>query len=82
MKTIYEHTIGGDGAMAGLYIEDGFVVEKVKYPIAKAAQPAHEFIDNTINSLEARIPGDWEKIALEPARVAAHAAIDKLTSGE
>lgn len=80
MKTIYEHTIGGDGAVAGLYLEDGCLVEKVKYPLTKAAEPAHKFVDSSIDSLEAKIPGDWDKAVLEPVRAAAHIEIDKLVA--
>lgn len=78
MKTIYEHAIGGDGAVAGLYLEDGFLVEKVKYPLTKATDPAKAFVNSAIDSLEAKIPGDWDKAVLEPVRIAALAEVDKL----
>lgn len=79
MKTIYETAVGGDGAVFGLYLsDDGFIVEQVKYPIGKAAKPAHDFVDKAVDGLEAKIPGEWDKVVLEPARVAAHGAIDKL----
>jgi hypothetical protein len=81
-KTIYEHAIGGDGAVAGLYIEDGFLVEKVSYPLSKAAAPAHKFIDTSVDTLEAKIPGDWDKAILEPMRIAGHGMIDKLLGVE
>lgn len=78
MKVIYEHAVGGDGAVAGLYLEDGFLVEKVKYPVGGALAPAHKFIDSAIDGLEDKIPGDWDKIALEPLRVLAHSSLDSL----
>jgi hypothetical protein len=81
MKTIYEHSIGGDGAVAGLYVDGDFVIEQVKYPLAKALDPADKFIDSAIDGLEAKIPGDWDKALLEPARVAAHAELQKLVGG-
>jgi hypothetical protein len=81
MKVIYEHSVGGDGAVAGLYIEDGYIVEKVKYPIAKAAEPAKAFVNKAIDTLEEKIPGDWDKLILEPGRAAALAEIDKLVAG-
>lgn len=80
MKTIYEHSVGGDGAVAGLYVEDGFLVEKVKYPLTKATEPAKQFVNAAIDSLEAKIAGDWDKAVLEPVRVAAIAEIDKVIS--
>lgn len=78
MKTIYEHAIGGDGAVAGLYEDEGFLIEQVKYPIAKAIEPGDKFIDSAVDTLEAKIPGDWDKVVLEPARAAGHAWLKKL----
>lgn len=68
-------------AVLSLEIVDGFVVEQIRYPIAKAAEPAHKFLDKVIDGAEDKIPGDWDKAFLEPARIAGHAAIDKYTKG-
>lgn len=81
MKTVYEHEVGGDGAMAGLYIEDGFAVLKIKYPLAKAMDPADKFLDKSIDSIENTIPGDWDKLILEPARAFGHEELKKLVAG-
>lgn len=80
MKPIYEHSVGGDGAIAGLYIDEegGFIVEQVKYPLNKALEPADKFIDSSIDGLEAKL--GWAKPVLEGLRAAAHAALKKLVS--
>lgn len=80
MKTIYEHAVGADGAVAGLYVEDGFLVEKVKYPLSAAVDPAKAFVNAAIDGLEEKIPGDWDKAVLEPVRLAALLEIDKLVA--
>lgn len=79
MKTIYEHSVGGDGAVAGLYLDGEFVVEQVKYPLAKALDPADKFIDSSIDSLEAKL--GWAKPLLEGVRASAKAALAKLVGG-
>lgn len=77
MKTVYEHTLGD--AIAGLYVDGDFVIEQVKYPLAKALDPADKFIDSSIDSLEAKV--GWAKALLEPLRASAKAALAKLISG-
>lgn len=81
MRTIYEKAIGGDGAVAGLYVDDQYVYETVKYPLAKALDPANKLVDNMIDGLEAKIPGDWDKAILEPLRTGAKAELAKLIGG-
>lgn len=78
MKTIYEHSVGGDGAVAGLYLDEdgGFIVEQVKYPLAEAMDPADKFIDTAVDSLEAKL--GWAKPVIEPLRAAAKSALAKL----
>lgn len=73
MKTIYEHAVGGDGAVAGLYVSDDglFIVEQVKYPMATALEPADKFIDSAVDGLEAKL--SWTKAILDPMRAAAKA---------
>lgn len=56
MKTIYEHAIGGDGAVGGLYVDNGFVVEQVKYPVAKFMAPVLAPLDALEKKLEAIAP--------------------------
>lgn len=82
LTKIIEQPVGGDGAIVGLYMsDDGFIVEQVKYPILKAKAPAHAFVDKAIDTAEDKIPGDWDKVVLEPVRAAGHAAIDKYIPG-
>ncbi len=81
MKPIYEHAIGDDGVVAGLYVDGEFIIEQVKYPIKKAIEPADKFIDSVIDGLEAKIPGDWDRLILEPARAAGHAEVKRLAGG-
>lgn len=78
MKTIIEKQLGD--VMVGLYIEDGQLVEKNSYPIAKATEPANALVDSIVDGLEAKIPGDWDKALLEPIRLAAKAEIASLTA--
>lgn len=80
MKTIYEHSVGGDGAMAGAYVEGGNVVIKASFPLEKAVEPLNKVIDQAIDKLESVIPGDWDKALLEPIRAEAKAALLKLIS--
>lgn len=79
MKTIYEHTVGGDGALAGVYVDDQFIYETVKYPLAKALEAPDQFIDKSIDGLESKL--GWAKALLEPVRVSAKAALAKLIGG-
>jgi hypothetical protein len=74
---IYKGKLGA--ADVSLTIEDGFVVEQVRYPMGDAAPAAHAFLDKSIDGLEAKIPGDWDKVVLEPARIAGHELIKKYT---
>lgn len=79
MKTIYESAVGGDGAMVGLYVDGEFLIEQVKYPLAKALDPADKFIDSSIDALEAKL--GWAKAIIEPIRAAAKAALAKVIGG-
>ncbi len=81
MKTIFEHAIGGDGGMAGLYLDGANVEVKISYPTAMVVSPITDLIDRAINSIEAAIPGDWDKAVLEPIRLAAKAELLALLSG-
>jgi hypothetical protein len=79
MRTIYEHPIGD--AIEGLYIDGEFIIQQTKYPLVKALEPADKFIDSSIDTAEAKIPGDWDKMVLEPLRALAHAELKKLAGG-
>ena len=79
MKVIYEHAIGGDGLVVGLYIEGDKLVEKVSYPLAKALVPFDELVGKAVDKLEALIPGDQKAIA-EGLKKQAHEQIVKLLS--
>lgn len=79
-KVLVEKEFGGDGAKAGLMVEDGALVVKVSYPLDKLLSPVNDVIDSAINKLEALIPGDWDKAVLEPVRAAAKAELVKLLS--
>ncbi len=81
MKTIYEHAIGSDGVVAGLYIDGDSVVEQIRYPMSKALAPVDALIDKSIDGLEAKIPGDWDKAVLEPIRIGAHAELKAFVGG-
>lgn len=63
MKVIYEHAIGGDGAMVGLYIEGGMLVEKFAYPLDKVLSPVKDLIGRGVDKLEVLIPGDQKELA-------------------
>lgn len=80
MKKIYEQGFGGDGAKAGLYVEEKELALKVTYPLEKMLSPVNAIIDQAINKLEAVIPGDWDKALLEPIRAEAKAQLLKLVS--
>lgn len=79
MKTIYEHAVGGDGAIAGLYVDGDMIIESVKYPLAKALDPADKFIDSAVDSLEAKL--SWSKAILDPLRSAAKAWLASAVGG-
>jgi hypothetical protein len=80
MKTLVEQAIGGDGAKAGAYIDNGNLELRVAYPLAKVVEPVNKIIDTAIDKLEATIPGDWDKALLEPIRAEAKAALVALLS--
>lgn len=79
MKTIYEHTVGGDGAVMGAYVDGDWVIIQEKYPLSKAIDPADKFLDSSIDKLEEKF--GWSKAFLEPLRVSAKAALLKLVGG-
>jgi hypothetical protein len=80
MKTLVEQAIGGDGAKAGAYIDNGNLELRVAYPLAKVVEPVNKIIDGAIDRLEAAVPGDWDKALLEPIRAEAKAALVALLS--
>lgn len=82
MKAIVEKEFGGDGAKAGLYLDENALVAKVIYPLEKVLKPVNDVIDAAIDKVEASIPGDWDKAVLEPIRVAAKEQLVKLLSAE
>lgn len=79
MKVIFEKTIGGDGAKVGLYLEEGMIVEKVSYPLAKVLTPFEGVVKSAIGKIEKLIPGDQTAIA-DGLEKDAMAAIVKLLS--
>jgi hypothetical protein len=79
MKVIYEHAIGGDGAVIGLYIEGDKLVEKVSYPLAKVLTPVNSLIGIGVDKLEALIPGDQKDLA-EKLKAQANEQLVKLLS--
>lgn len=78
MKTVYESPVGGDGAKAGLYVEDGCLALKATYPMEKVIKPITDVIDMAIDKIEELIPGDWDKALLDPVKAEAKAAILKM----
>ena len=62
MKLV-EKEIGGDGAKAGLYVEDAALALKVTYPIAKIVEPLAKIGDKAIDKVEQWIPGDQKDLA-------------------
>lgn len=80
-KTIYEANIGGDGGKAGAYINEGSLEVKASYPLSKLVDPVKAAINKGIDSAENAIPGDVDKLVLEPIRAAIMVEIDKLLAG-
>ncbi len=76
--------IGDSGAEASerLVVEDGKLKASIElsYPLDKLAKPVTDIIDQSIDKLEAAIPGDWDKAILEPIREAAHKKVADLLS--
>lgn len=68
MKALYEHAIGGDGAVGGLYLDGGKLKAEVSYPVAALAKPVTDAVDSIFDKAEALIPGDFDKTLLEPLR--------------
>jgi hypothetical protein len=62
-KAIIEKEIGGDGASAGLYVDDSHLSIQVRYPIAKVVEPIAKIADKAIDKLDEWIPGDQKAIA-------------------
>lgn len=63
MKAIVEKDIGGDGAKAGLYMDEQFISVELKYPTAKLVEPITKVADSAIDKLEELIPGDQKAYA-------------------
>ncbi len=63
MKTIVETEIGGDGAKAGLYVNDQELSIKISYPTSKILEPIALVADKAIDQLDKWIPGDQKEIA-------------------
>lgn len=79
MKTIYEHTVGGDGAIAGLYADDQYLYETVKYPLSKALGAPEAAIDAQLTNLETKFPA--LKSGIENLKTAYKAAVAKFIGG-
>lgn len=81
MKTIYEHAIGSGGAVGGLYIEGGKIVEKVSYPLAGLVDEITKPLESVKAKLEAAIPGGhWADPVIDEIFAAAKAEIVSLLS--
>lgn len=57
-KAIVEKEIGGDGAKAGLYVDEEYVSLSIKYPTVKLVEPIAQLADKAIDKVDALIPGD------------------------
>lgn len=79
MKTIYEHSLGGDGGKAGAYIEGTDLAIKATYPLAKVLDPVNKVVDSVIDKLEQWIPGDQKELA-DKLKLEAHAELVQLLS--
>lgn len=79
MRTLYEHTVGGDGAVVGAYVDGEFLVLQEKYPLQKALDAPEILIDKQIDNLETKFP--IAKGLLESARSAYKSAITKFIGG-
>jgi len=80
MKTIVEKEIGGDGAKAGLYLDDGKLKAEVSYPVAKVVEAIVKPLDPLKEKLKALIPGNWDDPLVESAFEGAKTEIVKLLS--
>lgn len=80
MKTIVQTKIGGDGAVADLKLEGGFLVAEVKYPVAALMKPVTDAIEAGFTKVEDVIPGDWDKAILEPIKAGIVAEVLALLS--
>lgn len=80
MKMIYEHTVGGDGGVGGIYLDGGMLVASMKYPVDKILEPVMAPIDMAFEKIEAAIPGDWDKAILEPIKEQMKAELVKMLS--
>ncbi len=67
MKTVIESPIGGDGAVAGVYIDAGMLSAKISLPVAKLAEPIVVELEVLRAKLEDVIPGDWENPLVDAA---------------
>lgn len=82
MKTIVEKPVGGDGAVAGLYIDDsGNLEAKISYPISKLLSPIKGALDPLRMKLEKAIPGQWADPLIDEAFNAAYNELVVLLSG-
>ncbi len=79
MRTLYEHSIGSDGAIAGLYVDGDRLIAQESYPLQKALDQPEAVIDRQIDGLEVRFP--IAKGLLETVRSGYKAAITKFIGG-
>lgn len=79
-KTIVQTNIGGDGAVADLKLEGGFLIAEVKYPVVALMKPVTDAIDSGFTKLEDVIPGDWDKAILDPIKAGIIAEVLSLLS--
>ncbi len=56
MKTIYEHSVGGDGGMAGIYIIEGKLEIKGDIEIAKVVGPLMNLLAPVKLKIEGMLP--------------------------
>lgn len=79
MKTIYEHAIGGDGGVTGLYLEGGVMKVSASYPVAKLLEPLMVPLDAFEKKMEDLAP-NWADPMIASAFQALKADIVKLLS--
>lgn len=63
-KSIVKQPLGADGGFAELVVEEGNLVVKAGYPVAKILEPIKK---NFVDKLKTAIPGTWDDVIIDNA---------------